>query len=73
MSPDLARQLELWGLELDGAPVQGAAGEVVFVRRGAERLVLKRNGEDEAAQPRVLDHWGAEAPCAWWTGQAMSW
>ena len=60
MDPELARCLALWRLEADGAHVQTVDGAVLFVRRGAERLVLKRVGNDERAQPRVLDHWSGQ-------------
>src|SRR5580704_10694532 len=58
--------LALWGLTFEGAPPPPGgrepypgAGEVAFVRRGAESLVLKllAEGSDEWRSGDVLAHW----------------
>jgi streptomycin 6-kinase len=61
LDPWLAR----WGLALDGAPPErrykgdGDPGQVAFVRRGEERLVLKLlpAGSDEWRSGLALRHW----------------
>ncbi len=64
MSAALEPFLTLWGLEFVGRPVTErepypGTGEVAFVRRGGEALVLKLapEGTDEARSGEVLRHW----------------
>jgi streptomycin 6-kinase len=68
MTDPLAPWLDRWGLALDGPPpivrYQGAGdtGQVAFVSRGDERLVLKLvpGAGDETRMGAVLGHWGGE-------------
>jgi streptomycin 6-kinase len=68
MSAALIPWLERWGLALDGASPQrryqgvGDTGQVAFVRRGDERLVLKLlpAGSDERLSGVALAHWSGE-------------
>jgi len=65
MSESLTPWLARWGLALEAHPSRGGrspypgAGEVAFVRRGDERLVLKLlpEGSDEFGSAAVLRHW----------------
>src|SRR5580698_2992884 len=65
MSEALAPWLARWGLEFEALPGRGGreiypgTGEVAFVRRGPESLVLKLlpAGSDEFRSGEVLGHW----------------
>lgn len=68
MSAALTPWLGRWGLTLDGASPErrykgaGDTGQVAFVRRGEERLVLKLlpAGSDEWLSGAALAHWAGE-------------
>jgi len=65
VSDALAPWLARWGLEFEALPSRGGreiypgTGEVAFVRRGAEELVLKvvPEGTDESRSGEALTHW----------------